>query len=62
MIFMETAHFTRIIADYLSDDEQGEFQARLIENPMMAILSRVQAESERFDGAQRARAKAAGYG
>jgi mRNA-degrading endonuclease RelE of RelBE toxin-antitoxin system len=33
MVFMETAYFTRIIADYLSDDEQGKFQAHLIENP-----------------------------
>lgn len=33
MEYIETTHYTRIIADYLSDDEQGKFQAYLIENP-----------------------------
>lgn len=33
MIFVETAYYTRIIAGYLSDEEQGELQAHLIEHP-----------------------------
>lgn len=33
MEFIETAYYTRIIADYLSDEEQGELQAHLIASP-----------------------------
>ena len=33
MIFIETAYYTRIIADYLSDEDQGKLQAHLIEHP-----------------------------
>ena len=33
MVFIETAYYTRIIADYLSDEEQGKLQAHLIEHP-----------------------------
>ena len=34
MEFIETAYYTRIIADYLSDEEQGELQAHLIAFPV----------------------------
>lgn len=33
MEFIETAYYTRIIADYLSDEEQGELQSHLIASP-----------------------------
>jgi hypothetical protein len=33
MVFMETAYYTKVIADYLSDEDQGKFQAHLIEQP-----------------------------
>lgn len=33
MVFIETAYFTRIVADYLSDGEQGELQTYLVEHP-----------------------------
>ena len=33
MIFIETSFYTRIIADYLSDEEQGKLEAHLIEHP-----------------------------
>lgn len=33
MIFIETAYYTKIVADYLSDEEQRELQAHLIEFP-----------------------------
>jgi mRNA-degrading endonuclease RelE of RelBE toxin-antitoxin system len=33
MVFIETALFTRIISDYLSDEEQGKLQAYLIDHP-----------------------------
>jgi mRNA-degrading endonuclease RelE of RelBE toxin-antitoxin system len=33
MVFIETTFYTRSIADYLSDEEQGELQAYLIEHP-----------------------------
>jgi len=33
MEFIETAYYTRIIADYLSDEEQGELQAHLTAYP-----------------------------
>ena len=33
MIFIATAYYTRIIADYLSDYEHGKFQAYLAEHP-----------------------------
>jgi hypothetical protein len=31
--FVETPLFTRLVAEYLSDQEYGELQAALIENP-----------------------------
>ena len=31
--FVETPLFTRLVAEYLSDEEYGELQAALIENP-----------------------------
>jgi mRNA-degrading endonuclease RelE of RelBE toxin-antitoxin system len=33
MLFIETSYYTRIIAGYLSDEEQGKLQAHLIEYP-----------------------------
>lgn len=33
MVFMETAFYTKIIADYLSDEEQGKLQVHLMECP-----------------------------
>lgn len=33
MVFIETSFFTRIVAEYLSDEEQGNLQAHLIEHP-----------------------------
>ena len=33
MLFAETAHFTRLLPGYLSDDEYREFQDYIIEHP-----------------------------
>lgn len=33
MVFIETAYYSKIIADYLSDEEQAKLQAHLIEHP-----------------------------
>jgi hypothetical protein len=33
MVFIETAYYTKVIADYLSDEDQGKFQAHLVEHP-----------------------------
>jgi hypothetical protein len=33
MIFIETTFFTGIVADYLSDEEQGKLQVHLIDHP-----------------------------
>ena len=33
MEFIETTYYTRVVADYLSDEEHGELQAYLIEHP-----------------------------
>ncbi|MBC7962364.1 MAG: type II toxin-antitoxin system RelE/ParE family toxin [Steroidobacteraceae bacterium] len=33
MVFVETAYFTRVIADYLSDEEQGKLQSHLVDHP-----------------------------
>lgn len=33
MLFVETAHFTKLLPGYLSDDEYREFQDYIIEHP-----------------------------
>jgi len=33
MIFIETSFYTRIVADYLSDEEQGRLEAHLVDCP-----------------------------
>ena len=33
MVFIETSHYTRIVADYLSDEEQSKLEAHLIVHP-----------------------------
>ena len=33
MVFVETTFFTRVIADYLCDEEQGKLQTHLTEHP-----------------------------
>ncbi|TWJ33042.1 hypothetical protein [Geobacter argillaceus] len=33
MLFIETAHYSRIVAEYLSDEEHGELQAHLKDRP-----------------------------
>jgi len=33
MVFIETSFYTRIVADYLSDEEQGKLAAHLIDYP-----------------------------
>lgn len=60
MVFIETAYFTRIVADYLSDGEQGELQTYLVEHPDDGILSRVVEEFEKYGGGLRARGKVVG--
>ena len=36
--FVETPLFTRLVAEYLSDQEHGELQAALIENPEVGAI------------------------
>lgn len=36
--FIETRLFTRLVADYLSDEEFGELQARLASNPELGLV------------------------
>jgi len=33
VLFIETAHYSRIVAEYLSDEEYGELQAHLMDRP-----------------------------
>lgn len=50
LVFFETPLFTRLLPEYLDDQEYRALQLALLENPQMGDLIRVQVVFERYDG------------
>ena len=59
MIFIETSSFTKLLTEYLSDDEYRMLQWHLQEQPEAGAVVAV---SGKFDGRLKAEARAAGFG
>jgi hypothetical protein len=59
--FIETPLFTRLVTEYLSEEEYGELQVALIENPEVGAIIPGSAESANCGGHYRVVASAADF-
>ncbi len=60
--FVETKLFTRLVQEYLSDDEYRALQQALLQDPRLALRSLVPAECGSCAGASRVAASVADCG
>ena len=50
LVFFETPSFTKLLSEYLDDQEYRALQLALLENPEMGDLMPVRVALERYDG------------
>lgn len=60
--FIETVLFTKLVGEYLSDEEYGRLQQALIGDPEAGAVVKGPAVSEKLDGPRRVVENVAGIG